>query len=121
MNIHESAEDYLESILILEEENGSVRSVDIANHMNFSKPSISVAMKHLRESGYIAMDENGHIHLLKPGREIAERIYERHKTISNWLVSIGVDRKTALEDACKIEHVISKESFEALKRHIGEN
>lgn len=115
MKIHESAENYLETILLLEKTNGSVRSVDIATELGFSKPSVSVAMKNLRESGYIETDKYGHIVLLQKGREIAEKMYERHTIITKWLVSIGVSENTAADDACKVEHVISEETFEAIK------
>lgn len=116
MKIQESAENYLETILILKNKNGAVRSIDIANELGFSKPSVSVAMKNLRENGYIEVDSSGYITLLDSGRQIAEKIYERHTTISKWLVSLGVDAKTAAEDACRIEHIISSESFEAIKK-----
>lgn len=116
MKIQESAENYLETILILKNKNGAVRSIDIANELGFSKPSVSVAMKNLRENGYIAVDSSGYITLLDSGRQIAEKIYERHTTLSKWLVSLGVDAKTAAEDACRIEHIISSESFEAIKK-----
>lgn len=118
MKIQESAENYLETILVLEKRIGSVRSVDIANELDFTKPSVSVAMKNLRENGFIDVDANGYITLLDKGRTIAERIYERHLTLSKWLESLGVDKLTAAEDACRVEHVISPESFEAIKRHI---
>ena len=118
MNIHESAEDYLEKILMLQEKKGSVRSIDIAVAMGFSKPSVSVAMKNLRNSGHIRVDENGHITLAPPGKKIAEMIYERHRILSQWLESLGVSRETASEDACRIEHVISEESFAAIKDHL---
>ncbi len=111
MVIHESAEDYLESILILEQRNGSVRSIDIVNELKFSKPSISIAMKKLRENGYIDMDESGHIKLCPSGREIAERIYSRHKLLSKVLTAIGVDPEKATEEACKIEHDIDEETY----------
>ena len=114
MKIQESAENYLETILILKNKNGAVRSIDIANELGFSKPSVSVAMKNLRENGYIEVDSSGYITLLDSGRQIAEKIYERHTTLSKWLVSLGVDAKTAAEDACRIEHIISSESFEAI-------
>lgn len=117
MKIQESAENYLETILILQNRNGEVRSIDIANELDYSKPSVSVAMKHLRENGLIETDVNGFITLLEPGREIAERIYERHTFLSTWLTSLGVDKNVAAEDACRIEHVISAESFEAIKKH----
>lgn len=116
MKIQESAENYLETILILKNKNGAVRSIDIANELGFSKPSVSVAMKNLRENGYIEVDSLGYITLLDSGRQIAEKIYERHTTLSKWLVSLGVDAKTAAEDACRIEHIISSESFEAIKK-----
>lgn len=116
MKIQKSAENYLETILILKNKNGAVRSIDIANELGFSKPSVSVAMKNLRENGYIEVDSSGYITLLDSGRQIAEKIYERHTTLSKWLVSLGVDAKTAAEDACRIEHIISSESFEAIKK-----
>ena len=116
MKIQESAENYLETVLILKNKNGAVRSIDIANELGFSKPSVSVAMKNLRENGYIEVDSSGYITLLDSGRQIAEKIYERHTTLSKWLVSLGVDAKTAAEDACRIEHIISSESFEAIKK-----
>ena len=116
MKIQESAENYLETILILKNKNGAVRSIDIANELGFSKPSVRVAMKNLRENGYIEVDSSGYITLLDSGRQIAEKIYERHTTLSKWLVSLGVDAKTAAEDACRIEHIISSESFEAIKK-----
>lgn len=116
MKIHESAENYLETILMIKNKKGSVRSIDIANELDFSKPSVSVAMKNLRENGYIDVDKNGCITLLESGQEIAEKMYERHTTLSNWLISLGVNPKTAVEDACRIEHIISAESFEAIKK-----
>ncbi len=116
MRIHESAENYLETILMIKNKKGAVRSIDIANELEFSKPSVSVAMKNLRENGYIEVDANGYITLLESGREIAERMYERHTTLSSWLITLGVDEKVAVEDACRIEHVISAESFEAIKK-----
>lgn len=119
MKIHQSAEDYLETILILGNEKPSLRSIDIVNYLGFSKPSVSVAMKNLRENGYINVDEDGHITLLEPGREIAETIYERHTVITAILMELGVSEEVAKEDACKIEHVISPESFAAIKKHTG--
>ena len=116
MAIHESGEDYLEAILMIKKRSGNVRSIDVARELSFSKPSVSVAMKNLRENGYIEVDPSGYITLLDSGRQIAEKIYERHTTISKWLMSIGVDEKNAVEDACRIEHIISSESFEAIKR-----
>lgn len=117
MVIHESAEDYLESILIIQEQSGQVRSIDVVNKLGYSKPSVSIAMKHLRENGYIEVDGRGHITLTPAGAEIAERIYERHAFLSDWLAAIGVDPEVAAEDACRIEHVISAETFSALRRY----
>ena len=117
MKIHESAENYLETILILHRRKGSVRSIDIVNELEFSKPSVSVAMKNLRENGYIQVDANGFISLTESGLKIAEMIYERHTLFTDWLVSLGVSPETAAEDACRIEHVISPETFDAIKRH----
>ena len=116
--IQESAENYLETILILKERNGSVRSVDIAAEMGFSKPSVSVAMKNLREQECVTMGADGLIALTEKGQKIAEGVYERHTLFTQWLVSLGVDAATAAQDACRIEHVISKEAFEAIKRHV---
>lgn len=115
MNIRESAENYLETILILQERKGSVRSIDIANELNFSKPSVSVAMKNLRENGYIQVDDSGCITLTDSGFEIADRMYERHRTISEYFVLLGVEPEIAVKDACRIEHIISDESFRAIK------
>lgn len=117
MQIHESAENYLETILMLSKKLPVVRSVDIANELDFKKSSVSVAMKNLREGGKITVTEAGYIYLTDSGREIAEMIYERHQLMTKWLVSLGVDEKVAAEDACRIEHDISKESFDALKKH----
>jgi len=119
MKIQESAENYLEAILMLKQQNGWVRSIDIATHMEFTKPSVSIAMKKLRESGYIDMDADGHISLTPKGQTIAEKVLERHTVISTWLMSLGVEQQTALEDACRIEHVISEETFAAIKRQAG--
>lgn len=118
MQIHESAEDYLESILILKKQLGNVRSIDIVNYFDYSKPSISVAMKNLRMNGYVTFDSKGYIELTEKGSEIADKMYERHTLLTKWLTALGVDEKTAVEDACRIEHVISEESFEAIKKHI---
>ncbi len=115
MVLHESAEDYLETILILFERNGQVRSIDIVNEMNFSKPSISIAMKKLRENGYIRMDVNGLITLTDEGRVIAERIYSRHKLLTKVLEAIGIDEKKAEDEACKIEHDIDDETYERIR------
>lgn len=117
MKIQESAENYLETILILQRRNGAVRSIDIATELEFSKPSVSVAMRNLRENQYIQVDEHGFISLLPSGLEIAERMLERHYVLTKWLIGIGVEEKIATEDACRIEHVISNESFEAIKNH----
>lgn len=117
MEIHESAEDYLEAILMLKERKGQVRSIDIVNEMGYSKPSISIAMKHLRESGYIMMDNESYITLTDAGMEIAQRIYTRHKLLTKFLVSLGIGEKTAAADACKMEHDLSDETFEKLKEH----
>ena len=117
MKIHESAENYLETILILQKRQGLVRSIDIAGELSFSKPSVSVAMKNLRLNGYIDVSKDGYITLLDKGREIAEKIYERHTLFSDWLMALGVSPQVAAEDACRIEHVISNETFEAFKAH----
>ena len=117
LKIQESAENYLETILILHRRLGAVRSIDIVNELGFSKPSVSVAMKHLRENGCIRMDPDGYITLTEKGEEIASMIYERHTLLSDWLIYLGVDPTIAREDACRIEHVISPESFEAIKSH----
>ena len=119
MKVHESAENYLETILILSQKNGNVRSIDIANHLEFSKPSVSVAMKNLRSQGHILVDRDGYITLTESGLQIAETIYERHTLLSSWLIHLGVSEETAMEDACRMEHVISAESFAAIKRHVA--
>lgn len=119
MKINESAENYLETILVLSHRLPVVRSIDIATELDFKKSSVSVAMKNLRENGYITVNDAGFITLNQSGLEIAEMIYERHNFITEWLVSLGVDQKTAAEDACRIEHVISKDSFEAIKSHVN--
>ena len=119
MKIQESAENYLETILIIHNRQGNVRSIDIANELGFSKPSVSVAMKNLRTNGYIEVDKEGFITLLDKGREIADKIYERHTLLSTWLVRMGVSPEVAAEDACRIEHVISTETFERLKEHVS--
>ncbi len=121
MQRRESAENYLETILILSQRKGKgeVRSIDIVNELEFSKPSVSVAMKNLRENGYITVDKDGYIRLTDKGLEIAEKMYERHTLLSQWLIKLGVDEKVAVEDACRMEHVISAESFAAIKKHTG--
>ena len=118
MNINESAENYLETILILSKEKPVVRSVDIAEELGFKKSSVSVAMKNLRAKEHITVTKEGFIYLTESGKEIAEMIYERHEFLSNWLVKLGVDKEIATEDACRIEHVISKESFDAIKEGV---
>ena len=120
---HESAEDYLENILILRERNGNVRSIDIVNEMNYSKPSISIAMKKLRTEGFVEMDLNGYITLTEKGEEIAQRIYSRHKLLEKVLVAIGVDQETASEEACRIEHDINDDTYDKInvfyEKHFG--
>lgn len=115
MNIYESAEDYLERILMLREKNGVVRSIDIARDLDYSKPSVSIAMKRLRENGYIQMDADGSISLLPPGEEIAQRIYARHRLLTEFLLQLGVSPENAAADACKIEHDLSQESYERIR------
>jgi len=117
LKIQESAENYLETILILHRRNGMVRSIDIANELNYAKPSISVAMKHFKENGFITVDANGYISLTKAGLEIAEKMYERHTFLTKVLIQLGVDEEIAKVDACKIEHHISDEAFEMMKQH----
>ncbi len=121
MQIHESAENYLEAILAIKEEKGLVRSVDVAQRLNVSKPSVSRAMGLLRENGYITMGREGWLELTPSGYEIAERIYERHQLLSQWLTSLGVPADVAAEDACRMEHDISAVTFERLKAHILEH
>ncbi|MGN1131072.1 MAG: metal-dependent transcriptional regulator [Ruminococcus sp.] len=116
MQIKESSEDYLEKILILSQKNSVVRSIDIVNYMKVSKPSVSVAMKKLRENGYILMDTDGYITLTEEGDKIAQKMYERHIFITQWLQDLGVPKEIASNDACKIEHVLSVETFDAIKR-----
>lgn len=118
MKIYKSSEDYLESILVLKKQNGKVISIDIANSMNFSKPSISRAMKNLKENNYITINANGEIDLTEKGLNIANRIYERHVILSSYFMRLGVSEEIAKEDACKIEHDLSDETFEAIKNHI---
>ena len=119
MRIQESAENYLETILMLHQRKGVVRAVDIANELEFSKPSVSVAMKNLREKGFIQVDETGNISLLPEGLRIARMVYEKHTLLTQCLIALGVPEQTAAEDACRIEHVLSKESFDAIKAHFG--
>lgn len=116
MKIQQSAENYLETIYMLQKSKGTCRSVDIANELGFSKPSVSIAMKNLRENGFIEVMGDGNIQLLPPGRKIAEELFERHTMLTQCLISLGVPEKIAAQDACRIEHVISKESFDAIKQ-----
>ena len=118
MKIKESAENYLETILVLKKKNGLVRSIDVATHLGFSKPSVSVAMKAFREEGYITVEASGAIELTEKGLYIAEEMFERHNTIAGALMAIGVDEETAFDDSCKIEHHISKQSFEKIKEYL---
>lgn len=118
MKIKESAENYLEAILMIKKKKGNVRSIDIANQLNFTKPSVSVAMKSFREEGYIIVDHEGNITLTEKGMRIAENVYERHEIIAIALMALGVKEETAYEDSCKIEHDISQETFERLKDHM---
>jgi Mn-dependent DtxR family transcriptional regulator len=120
LNVYESAENYLETILVLSNKGGQVRSIDIVNELEYSKPSVSVAMKNLRTKGYILIDDDGYITLTAKGKKIADTMYERHIAISEWLMFLGVDKKTAVQDACKMEHTMSEKSFLAIKNHIEE-
>ena len=117
MRILESSEDYLEAMLMMKEQRGYIRSIDIANELNVTKPSVSYATKRLRQNGYITMDEDGLITLTDSGMAIARRIYERHKTLTAFFEYLGVDPETAREDACKVEHDLSEQTYEAIKRH----
>ncbi len=117
MTIHQSAEDYLETILMLTERQGSVRSIDVVNELGYTKASVSIAMKKLRENGYIAVDGEGNLSLLPPGQEIAERIYSRHRLLQHFFMQLGVSEKTAAEDACRAEHILSEETLEKLREH----
>ena len=116
MNVNESADNYLETILMLSQKLPVVRSVDVANELGFKKSSVSIAMKNLREKNHITVTDAGYIYLTESGKAIADMIFERHELITSWLVSLGVPEKIASEDACKVEHVISKETFDAIKR-----
>lgn len=118
MRVYESAEDYLEAILVIRQRRGMVRSIDIANELGFSKPSVSIAMKKLRESGCIEMDADGYIRLLPAGAEIAEHIYERHRTLTDFFTYLGVSEEVASADACKVEHDLSDETFQKIKEHV---
>ena len=118
MKIYASGEDYLEAVLVLQKEKGMVRSVDLARHMGFSKPSISHAVGVLKNGGFLTVDEDGYLHLTEDGRKVAEKIYERHQFFTEQLVAVGVDRETAERDACRIEHAISEETFQKLKASV---
>ena len=118
MKVQESTENYLETIFVLGQSGKPVRSIDIANELEFTRSSVSVAMKNLRENGYIEIDSNSYITLTASGQRIAESMYERHMLISDWLIFLGVDKKVAVNDACRIEHSMSQESFNAIKNHI---
>lgn len=121
MKIQESAENYLETVLMLRQRKGFVKSIDIANEMGFSKPSVSIAMKNLKENGYITIDDGGMISLTDKGREIAEKTYERHTLFTEWLIRLGVSPDVAAEDACRMEHAVSEESFAAIKNFVQQN
>ena len=119
MKIQESAENYLESILMIHERKGEVRSIDIVNELEFSKPSVSIAMKNLRENGYIKVDKDGYITLTEPGLAIAEKMYERHKLFTELFMKLGVDPKTSEKDACRVEHILSDQTFNAIKNYVA--
>ena len=117
MALHESAEMYLETIYVLSQQNSTVRSVDVAERMGYSKPSVSRAVGLLKQGGYLVSDPEGFLSLTEEGLQVAQRMFERHTVLSNMLIALGVSKETAMEDACKIEHVLSEESFEAIKKH----
>lgn len=119
MSIHESGEMYLETIHVLTKQNGAVRSIDVSEHMGYSKPSVSRAVGLLKKGGYIVVDKDGYITLTEAGESVANKIYERHTVLSSMLIALGVDPQIAAEDACKLEHAISDQSFEAIKKHLG--
>ena len=119
MKLHASGEDYLEAVLLLEQKKGAARSIDIAEQLGVSKPSVSRAIGLLKTGGYVTMDKSGHLELTDAGRAVAENIYEKHTMLTRFLVSLGVDENTAAEDACKMEHVISDTSFKAIKKYAG--
>ena len=121
MHLQESGEMYLETILVLTSQSPHVRAIDVGEYMGYSKPSVSRAMGLLKSGGYIKVDENGYITLLEPGREVAEKIYERHTLLTQFLTRLGVSPEVAAQDACRMEHVISDESFAAIKRHAHRN
>ena len=120
MSLHESGEDYLEAILVLQEKKGTVHSIDVAQHLGYTKPSVSRAMSILRSSGHIVMEKDGRLRLTEEGLRGARSIYERHRLLTDWLIHLGVSPETAAEDACKIEHDISEETFRCLKKHARE-
>lgn len=117
MSLHESGEMYLETIYVLSKKSNTVRSLDVAEEMNFSKPSVSRAIKTLKDGGFVTVDENGYLSLTESGSAVARKIYERHKFLTQFLISIGVSEETAAEDACRVEHYISDETFDALKNY----
>ena len=119
MTIHRASEDYLEAMLMMQEKHGYIRSLDVAEQLGVTKPSVSYATKRLREGGYITMNSDSHITLTETGMEIAQRMYTRHKLLTEYLICLGVDEETARKDACKIEHDISEKTFEALCKHVG--
>ena len=121
MKLHASGEDYLEAILVLRQEKGIVRSIDVAQYLGYSKPSVSRAVSILKTNGYITMEKDGHLELTEEGEANAQRVYERHRFLTQWLVHLGVSPETAAADACRIEHDISPETFECLKRHVSQN
>ena len=120
MALHQSGEDYLEAILVLRQQNGIVRSIDVAQHLGYSKPSVSRAVSILKNSGYLTMEKDGRLELTEMGEERAQLVYERHRFLSEWLVKLGVPPEIAAEDACRIEHVISAQTFEAIKKHLAD-
>ena len=121
MALHQSGEDYLEAILVLQEKKGNVHSIDVAQHLGYTKPSISRAMSILRASGYITMEKDGRLELTESGLKVAQEIYERHRLLTNWLIRLGVSPAVAAEDACKIEHYLSEETFRKIKQHATAN
>ncbi len=121
MKIQKASEDYLEAMLMMQEKHGFIRSIDVAEHLGVTKPSVSYATKRLRENGYISMDPDGHIHLSSEGMAIAQQMYRRHKVLTDFLLRLGVSEDTARSDACRLEHDISEESFEAVRRFLEQN
>ena len=121
MKTHQSREDYLEAILVLSRKLPLVRSIDVANYMDYSKPSVSVAVSNLKSALLLTVAADGGLHLTEAGRALAEQVYERHRLLTEWLISLGVEEETAAEDACRIEHVISQSSFECLRKHVHEH